>query len=217
MYLCEWSPYLIDWCHFLSSATLPITMRCLEENAGIDERVSKFVLPVGATINMDGTALYEAVAAIFIAQLNGFDLDAGQIIIIRSVCSVYKCRCVVVVVCAFRWRYCQFVRHCCSKHVVIFVVLHSYDANSINKYIDYMCPTVHNSMYHSCQLIAALWNDNNQIANSVSVCYSITATAAAIGAAGVPEAGLVTMVIVLTAVGLPTDDIGLIVAVDWFL
>ena len=46
---------------------------------------------------------------------------------------------------------------------------------------------------------------------------SITATAAAIGAAGVPEAGLVTMVIVLTAVGLPTDDIGLIVAVDWFL
>ena len=66
-----------------SSATLPITMRCLEENAGIDERVSKFVLPVGATINMDGTALYEAVAAIFIAQLNNFDLDAGQIIIIR--------------------------------------------------------------------------------------------------------------------------------------
>ena len=51
------------------------------------------------------------------------------------------------------------------------------------------------------------------------LCYgcSITATAAAIGAAGVPEAGLVTMVIVLTAVGLPTDDIGLIVAVDWFL
>ena len=48
-------------------------------------------------------------------------------------------------------------------------------------------------------------------------CHSITATAAAIGAAGVPEAGLVTMVIVLTAVGLPTDDIGLIVAVDWFL
>ena len=50
----------------------------------------------------------------------------------------------------------------------------------------------------------------------VSGC-SVTATAAAIGAAGVPEAGLVTMVIVLTAVGLPTDDIGLIVAVDWFL
>ena len=47
--------------------------------------------------------------------------------------------------------------------------------------------------------------------------FSITATAAAIGAAGVPEAGLVTMVIVLTAIGLPTDEIGLIFAVDWFL
>ena len=58
-------------------------MRCLEEKAGIDARVSKFVLPVGATINMDGTALYEAVASIFIAQINDFDLDAGQIIIIR--------------------------------------------------------------------------------------------------------------------------------------
>ena len=58
-------------------------MRCLEENARIDERVSKFVLPVGATINMDGTALYEAVAAIFIAQVNDYSLDAGQIIIIR--------------------------------------------------------------------------------------------------------------------------------------
>lgn len=47
--------------------------------------------------------------------------------------------------------------------------------------------------------------------------YSVTATAASIGAAGVPQAGLVTMVIVLSAVGLPTDDITLIIAVDWFL
>lgn len=54
-----------------SSATLPVTMQCLEDKNHIDPRVSRFVLPIGATINMDGTALYEAVAAIFIAQLRG--------------------------------------------------------------------------------------------------------------------------------------------------
>ncbi|XP_026521672.1 excitatory amino acid transporter 5 isoform X1 [Notechis scutatus] len=111
-----------------SSATLPITFKCLLENNHVDRRVARFVLPVGATINMDGTALYEAVAAIFIAQVNNYELDFGQIITI-----------------------------------------------------------------------------------------SITATAASIGAAGIPQAGLVTMVIVLTSVGLPTDDITLIIAVDWAL
>ncbi|XP_012697259.1 excitatory amino acid transporter 3 [Clupea harengus] len=111
-----------------SSATLPITFRCAEENNRIDKRITRFVLPVGATINMDGTALYEAVAAIFIAQLNNMQLDVGQIVTI-----------------------------------------------------------------------------------------SITATVASIGAAGVPNAGLVTMVIVLTAVGLPASDVTLIVAVDWLI
>uniref|UniRef100_A0A8C9T463 Amino acid transporter n=1 Tax=Scleropages formosus TaxID=113540 RepID=A0A8C9T463_SCLFO len=111
-----------------SSATLPVTFRCAEENNMIDKRITRFVLPVGATINMDGTALYEAVAAIFIAQLNNYVLDVGQIITI-----------------------------------------------------------------------------------------SITATAASIGAAGVPNAGMVTMVIVLTALGLPASDVTLIIAVDWLL
>lgn len=68
-----------------SSATLPITFKCLLENNHIDRRIIRFVLPVGATINMDGTALYEAVAAIFIAQVNNYELDFGQIITIRSV------------------------------------------------------------------------------------------------------------------------------------
>ena len=57
-----------------SSATLPLTMKCVEENAGVSNRVSGFVLPLGATINMDGTALYECVAAMFIAQAYGIEL-----------------------------------------------------------------------------------------------------------------------------------------------
>ena len=68
-----------------SSATLPVTYRCVEENNHIDPRVSRFVLPVGATVNMDGTALYEAVAAIYIAQLNGIPLNAVKIIVTRYV------------------------------------------------------------------------------------------------------------------------------------
>ncbi|XP_054475797.1 excitatory amino acid transporter 2b [Anoplopoma fimbria] len=111
-----------------SAGTLPVTFRCLEENLGIDKRVTRFVLPVGATINMDGTALYEAVAAIFIAQMNGIHLDPGQIITV-----------------------------------------------------------------------------------------SLTATLASVGAASIPSAGLVTMLLILTAVGLPTQDISLLVAVDWLL
>ncbi|KAG1689112.1 Excitatory amino acid transporter 2 [Nymphon striatum] len=111
-----------------SAATLPVTFQCLEDNLHIDKRVTRFVLPVGATVNMDGTALYEAVAAIFIAQMNGIELSPGEVITV-----------------------------------------------------------------------------------------SLTATAASIGAASVPSAGLVTMLLVLTAVGLPTRDVSLIVAVDWFL
>ncbi len=58
-----------------SVATLPVTMECSEEHLGVDGEVASFVLPVGATINMDGTSLYQAVAAVFIAQALGFPLD----------------------------------------------------------------------------------------------------------------------------------------------
>jgi len=61
-----------------SSATLPITMECVEDRAGVSNRVTSFVLPLGATVNMDGTALYECVAAIFIAQAYGLDLTVAQ-------------------------------------------------------------------------------------------------------------------------------------------
>jgi len=111
-----------------SSATLPVTIGLLEEKNGVDPRICRFVLPIGATINMDGTALYEAVAAIFISQLNGMALSIGQI------CAI-----------------------------------------------------------------------------------SITATAASIGAAGIPQAGLVTMIMVLDTVGLPPEDVTIILAVDWLL
>jgi len=60
-----------------SSATLPITMECVEKNAGVSNRTSSFVLPLGATVNMDGTALYECVAAMFIAQAYGLELSFG--------------------------------------------------------------------------------------------------------------------------------------------
>jgi proton glutamate symport protein len=58
-----------------SSATLPLTLECVEKNAGVSNRTSSFVLPLGATINMDGTALYECVAAMFIAQAYGIELS----------------------------------------------------------------------------------------------------------------------------------------------
>lgn len=111
-----------------SSATLPLTMSVVQEKEGISAETAGFVLPLGATVNMNGTALYEAVAAMFIAHLYGIELDV------------------------------------------------------------------------SAQVIMVL-----------------TATLAAIGAAGIPEAGLVTMAIVLKAVGLPLEGIALILSIDWFL
>lgn len=111
-----------------SSATLPLTMEGVIDEAKVTPKVGRFVLPLGATINMDGTALYEAVAVIFIAQSYGIDLSMAQMVIVF-----------------------------------------------------------------------------------------FTATLAAIGAAGIPEAGLVTMVLVLQAVGLPLEGVGMILAIDWLL
>ncbi len=111
-----------------SSATLPVTIECAEENNKVSRRASLFVLPIGATVNMDGTAMYEAIAAIFIAQMIGVDLGF-------------------------------------TEQIIIFV----------------------------------------------------TATLAAIGAAGIPEAGLVTMIMVLQSVGLPLEGIGMLLSIDWFL
>jgi proton glutamate symport protein len=111
-----------------SSATLPLTIYAVENNSGVSKRISSFVLPLGATINMDGTALYECVAAMFIAQAYGIELSVvSQIIVV------------------------------------------------------------------------------------------ITALLASIGAAGIPMAGLVMITIVLTAVGLPLEGVGLILAVDRIL
>ena len=65
-----------------SSVTLPVTMACIEKNAGVSNRVTSFVLPMGATINMDGTALYECAGALFIAQALGVDLDVTQQVVV---------------------------------------------------------------------------------------------------------------------------------------
>jgi Na+/H+-dicarboxylate symporter len=74
-----------------SSATLPVTMRCSQDNLGVSEKITSFVLPLGATINMDGTALYQGVCALFIAQAFGIDLSLGAqagIIVTATLASV---------------------------------------------------------------------------------------------------------------------------------
>ncbi len=122
------TPLLTAFSTRSSSATLPLTIDAVENNSGVSNKVTSFILPLGATINMDGTALYECVAAMFIAQAYGIEMS--------------------------------FL----SQAIVVF-----------------------------------------------------TALLASIGAAGIPMAGLVMISVILTAVGLPLEGVGLILAVDPFL
>lgn len=66
-----------------SLVTLPVTLRCLEDNLNLDQRVTRVVLPIASSVTMEGTALYEAIAAIFIAQMYNVHLNAAEIMIIR--------------------------------------------------------------------------------------------------------------------------------------
>ncbi|KAJ3610054.1 hypothetical protein NHX12_022148 [Muraenolepis orangiensis] len=122
------TPFTTAFATCSSSATLPSMIKCVEENNGVDKRISRFILPIGATVNMDGAAIFQCVAAVFIAQLNNIDLNAGQ----------------------------------------IFTIL-------------------------------------------------VTATASSVGAAGIPAGGIITIAIILEAIGLPTNDLSLMLAVDWIV
>ena len=84
----SWGTIFASWlvCRIVfstfSDLTLPVTFRCLEENLHVDKRITEFILPFASTVNMDGTALYECVAAIFVAQVNNIDLTIGELITI---------------------------------------------------------------------------------------------------------------------------------------
>ncbi|HXF08804.1 MAG TPA: dicarboxylate/amino acid:cation symporter [Candidatus Acidoferrales bacterium] len=68
-----------------SAATLPMTLKCLEERAGVSARTAGFVIPIGATVNMDGTALFECVVVLFVAQLYGIDLSLSQQMVVLAI------------------------------------------------------------------------------------------------------------------------------------
>ena len=70
---------------FHRAATLPITFRCMNDKCGVDQRISRFVLPIGATVNMDGTALFVSVGTVFIAQINERILGIGEYVTIAWV------------------------------------------------------------------------------------------------------------------------------------
>jgi Na+/H+-dicarboxylate symporter len=67
------------------AAALPVTFRCMDQKVKVDSRVSRFVLPIGATVNMDGTALFVSIASVFIAQINEIPLGMGEYVTIAYV------------------------------------------------------------------------------------------------------------------------------------
>lgn len=69
-------------CNSCSSITMPVAMECLEKRNKVEERIVRFTLPIGTTLNMDGTALYEAVAVIFLAQGRDVNLDFGNLVLV---------------------------------------------------------------------------------------------------------------------------------------
>ncbi|KAI1896899.1 hypothetical protein AGOR_G00099610 [Albula goreensis] len=82
------TPFTTAFATCSSSATLPSLLKCVEEKNGVDKRISRFILPIGATVNMDGAAIFQCIAAIFIAQLNNAELNAGQIFTILVTTSI---------------------------------------------------------------------------------------------------------------------------------
>jgi len=76
------SPAITAFSTSSSSGTLPVTMKAAKERLGIPDKIASFVLPLGATVNMDGTALYQGVCALFISQVYGLDLSLGQMLTI---------------------------------------------------------------------------------------------------------------------------------------
>lgn len=71
-----------------SAATLPVTMECVENNLGVDKKIAGFVLPIGATVNMDGTSMYQAIAVVFLAQMHMIDLTLGQQMIVVATATL---------------------------------------------------------------------------------------------------------------------------------
>lgn len=71
-----------------SAATLPVTMECVENNLGVDKKIAGFVLPIGATVNMDGTSMYQAIAVIFLAQMHMIDLTLGQQLVVVATATL---------------------------------------------------------------------------------------------------------------------------------